>query len=283
MRTCPLLLPLLLAAASGCYAAVPAEGVPCGAGGSCPSKQVCDPAIARCVFVLGADSGVVIDAAADASLDAAPPMDAPMALDFVDSFARPNGAAIGNGWVEKQPPTFSIDNGEVVRIATAVSYQDNLVYRPASEDVRDVEISIGFRVLQSPPRYPQIFVRARSAMIATAGSYDGYLLYVDGSTTDRVVLGRQLGTPFVTTLSAFTLSAPLAPGATYRLTLRAQGTSPVRLVATVELRTATGFSPLGGTTFDDAAASRIDTAGSIGFAGDEVAAYVYDDFRSRRL
>lgn len=218
------------------------------------------------------------------------PIDAPVVViedarpdaastDFVDTFTRANSANIGNGWIEKNPAAFSITDGEVTRVATSPeSYRDNLVYRP--EDVLDVEISVNVRFTQTPPRFPQIFVRGRA--LTTVNSYDGYLLYVDGgAATNQVVLGRQLGMPFVVTLSSFTLTEPLNTTARYRMVLSAQGTMPVMLSARIERLNPVTI--IGSTTFSDGAAERITTAGRVGFAGDEVAAYIYDDFRRVNL
>jgi hypothetical protein len=102
-------------------------------------------------------------------------------------------------------------------------------------------------------------------------------------TTNEVVLGRQLGNVFVVTLSRFVLSEPFNTTDRYRLTLRAQGSSPVALEARVEKQTPNGFVLIGSTTASDSAANRITEAGTVGFAGDEIAAYVYDEFRRTNL
>lgn len=64
---------------------------------------------------------------------------------------------------------------------------------------------------------------------------------------------------------------------------QAQGTAPVMLAARVEKLVGAAWSTIGSTTFDDSPAERITTPGTVGFAGDEVAAYVYDDFRRTLL
>jgi hypothetical protein len=147
-----------------------------------------------------------------------------------------------------------------------------------------VEVSIRVRFVQTPPRFPQIFVRARSATINAVDSYDGYLLYVNGSSvSNQVVLGRQLGNVFVATLSTITLSAALDTTSMFRMTLRATGTNPVALTATIERLEGTTWVTIGSTSVNDSAAERIQTAGTVGFAGDEIAAYVYDEFRRTAL
>lgn len=276
---------LFLVAVSGCYAPSIIEGAPCGAGDVCPGDLVCDPSTVRCVREPTPHADAPTDVSSDGAIDGPVIADAPPGVtDFHDDFARANSTAIGNGWIEKTPATFSILNNEVVRIDSgAISYRDNLVYRPASDDLRDLEISIEFRVLSLPPRYPQIFVRARRATITAMDSYDGYLLYVNGSVNDQVVLGRQLGGVFVGTLAQIALSPALAAGQVYRLTLRAVGASPVSLTAKVELRSAGSYTVIGSTTFSDVAPERIETAGTYGFSGDELPRYVFDEFVRRAL
>lgn len=269
---------VLLVVAAGCYAPAAREGSPCGPGAACPSDQTCDLVTSLCVRTL-----LPSDAAADTGPSDAPP-DAAMS-EFVDTFSRPDGAAIGNSWIEKNPEAFSLAGDEVTRVGTSlVSYRDNLVYRPAAENMLDVEVSVRVRITSLPPRFPQIFVRARTTTITAADSYDGYLLYVNGGTTaDQVVLGRQLGDVFVETLSQFTLSEPFTTTGRYRMVLRAEGTAPVVLAARVEKLVGTTWTTIGSTTASDAAPERIAKPGTVGFGGDEFARYIYDDFRRAAL
>lgn len=251
-----LLAAVAVPAAGGCYAPSPLEGAPCSTRGECPSGLVCD-STDRCTRA---------------------PADVPDEI-FEDAFSRANGAAIGNGWIEKSQPTYSLDGGEVVRIETTESYRDNMVYRPASEDVRDVEISIRVRFTAIPPGYAQIFVRGASSTIAAPDSYDGYLLYIAGEQTDEAILGRQRGSVFVTTLTKLPLSPPLDASSTYRMTLRAAGARPVALRARIERLDGDSWTRIGETAVEDHADSQIDAAGTVGFAGNEMATYVYDDFQ----
>jgi len=259
---------LVAVVAGGCYDPAPREGAPCSTAGDCPSGLACD-STGRCTRAPG-------DAPSDAPRDASG--DAPGG-DFVDLFSRADGPSIGNGWIEKNAPTYSLAGGEVVRIETAESYRDNMVYRPASEDVRDVEISLRVRFTAIPPGYAQIFVRGAAATIAATDAYDGYLLYVVGSRADQAVLGRQRGSVFVATLSSFPLSPPLDASSTYRMTLRASGAQPVALQAKIERRENGAWATIGETAVEDGDATRLEAAGTVGFAGNEAATYVYDEFR----
>jgi hypothetical protein len=250
------LVAVALPAVAGCYDPSPREGAPCSTRGDCPSGLVCD-STDRCTRA---------------------PADVPDEL-FEDAFARANGASLGNGWIEKRQPTYSLAAGEVVRIETKESYRDNMVYRPASEDVRDVEISIRVRFTAVPPGFAQIFVRAASSTIAAPDSYDGYLLYVAGDQTDEAILGRQRGSVFVTTLSRFPLSPPLDASSTYRMILRAVGARPVALHAKLERLDGGSWTEIGETATEDHDDSQLDAAGTVGFAGNEQATYIYDDFQ----
>jgi hypothetical protein len=253
-------------ALASCYAPRANEGVACSPAGECPAGQICDPATGRCAREL-ADAGL-----ADVPIDAD-------VTRFVDDFERPDGA-IGNGWIEKNPSVYSLARGEVVRVPTPTeSYRDNMVHRPASEDLRDVEISVRVRFTASPPGYAQIFVRGQSETIAAPDAYDGYLLYVEGGLTDELVLGRQRGSVFVATLRRFTLAEPFDTTSSYRLTLRAAGNMPVSLHASVEREVGDQWIVIGETTAEDSASNRIKDPGTVGFAGNEVETYVYDEFR----
>lgn len=265
---------ILAVLASGCYDPTVAANVPCGPLGECPSPQVCDPSTLRCVLTLPPDRDAAIDAPVDAI-----PTDAPPPAPFVDAFARADAADLGNSWIEKTPTTWSIGSGRVTRADSTVSYRDNLVYRPASEDVRDVEISITGRFTTATTGSPQIFVRAQPATVASPGEYDGYLLYVAGSSGGATVnLGRQRGSVFVVTLGSTTLDTPLDTVTDFRLSLRALGANPVMLRAQIDRLVAGTWTMVGEIVTSDADALRLDGPGSVGFSGDSNGTVTYDDF-----
>ncbi|MCX8116118.1 MAG: IPT/TIG domain-containing protein, partial [Burkholderiaceae bacterium] len=194
-----------------------------------------------------------------------------------DDFQRADGAALGNGWIEKTPAAFSIQSGAVAKVAAGNGYLDNLVYRPAVEDVRDVEASVELRLLAASPGYPQIHVRIQSAGAALAGWLDSYILYVDGDNT-RAVLGRQRGSAFVAPLATITIAPALNTADTFRLRLRAVGTSPVQLAAFVERLAGGSWQVIGQAAVNDLAPDRITAAGAVGFSGYIETAYRYDNF-----
>jgi hypothetical protein len=279
---------LIVVCAAGCYAPTPAENLPCSESGECPQGQHCAPATQRCVRMVPADDGPS-DAPTDAHVDTPAvtdaAIDAPLSLLFADDFERADSESIGNGWIEKTPSTFFLRAGKVVRMdGTATSYRDHLVYRPISENVLDVEVTVDVQFTALPPRFPQVFVRGVSASIGATDSYSGYLLYVNGvALANEVVLGRQEGNEFVGTLSQFTLSESFAVGPEYRMILRATGTSPVTVAARIERLVGSGSVTIGQTTVIDSSATRITEPGTVGFSGDEAASYIYDRFRRTPL
>jgi hypothetical protein len=196
---------------------------------------------------------------------------------LMDDFNRPANAVLGNGWVEKTPAAFALTGTVVSKAATGTGFTDNLVYRPVTEAVRDVEASVEFRVASLPPGYPQVFVRGQTATIGNAGIFDGYLLFVDNNPTQATL--SRLNSSSFTTLSQL----PLAPGLnttdTYRLRLRAVGTDPVVVTGVVERYTGSGWVAIGQATANDTAATRFITAGTVGFSGHtEGGIYTYDNF-----
>lgn len=262
--------------------------------------------VPACTLISGAadleavdDAGVeapVRPDAPDATLDAVAP--APDATDavapqsdasdadaapigFFDDFARADGDAIGNGWMEKTPGAFLLKTGAVIKAATTTSYRDNMVFRPQSEDTRDVEISIELRT-GTPIEFPQIFVRAQRLTLGVPDTYDGYLFYVPNDVS-KMILGRQRGNTFVVMLAELAVSPAFDPLVTHRLRLSARGASPVVLDAYVERAVNGGWEISGEAHVNDADALRIEAAGAFGFGANEDATPVYDNFRWRPL
>jgi hypothetical protein len=196
---------------------------------------------------------------------------------FTDNFDRADNAAIGNGWIEKTPAAFAITNNSATKLTVGTGYRDNIVYRPAAENVADVEASVEVRFNPGAPGYAQILTRVQTGTVATTGVLDGYILYIADSTT-TAILGRQTGANFVTTLGTLNLSNPLNTTDTYRLRLSTVGTSPVVVTAWVERLVASSWQVIGTATANDAAPERITAAGSVGFSGFVEAAYRFDNF-----
>src|SRR5688572_15701642 len=108
---------------------------------------------------------------------------------ITDTFERANGATIGNGWIEKNPNAFSIASGRVTKQAVSTGYPDNIVYRPAAEDVLDVEASLEVRFNASNPGYAQVHTRIQSGTAGYGSWLDSYVLYVNASNS-QAILGR---------------------------------------------------------------------------------------------
>lgn len=183
-----------------------------------------------------------------------------------DDFARADAAALGNGWIEKSPGAFSIVGGEAAKQSISSWYRDNIVYRPAGEDVLDTEASLEFRVTALPPGYPQLLVRVQSATVATFDQLDGYILFFENTGT-TAVLGRQTAGQYPTSLASLSLSATLNTTDRYRMRLAATGTNPVQLSAYIERRVGNIWQVIGQALYADSAAGRFATAGTVGFSG----------------
>jgi hypothetical protein len=196
---------------------------------------------------------------------------------FVDDFNRPDGTPIGNGWIEKEAGIYSLLGGQVDKPQTTTGYRQNLVYRPASEDALDVEVSILFSYDNFQPDFPQIFARAQGATIANVDELDAYKITIGGSST-LAWLSRQTGSNLSMHLTTFNLSPALIPGEVYRLRIRVEGSNPVQLSGWVEHQMGSSFQVIGQAMASDTDPTRITTAGSVGFTANNSGDYTYDMF-----
>jgi hypothetical protein len=98
------------------------------------------------------------------------------------------------------------------------------------------------------------------------------------NSTTQAVLGRQSGSAFVNSLATLFLTTPLNTTDRFRLRMRAVGSNPVALDAFVERLGTSGWEIIGQAGVSDAAANRIDSAGSVGFGGYVESSYTYDNF-----
>ncbi len=194
---------------------------------------------------------------------------------FTDAFERPNGAAIGNGWTESDPNAFSLSAGRAAKNTSAGSSGDALVYRPATENLGDVEIAVEMRLTSSNVGYPQIFTRLQTGSLGT-GTVVRYVLYVNGM-LNNAVLARQNGSSLVT-LGTLNLSPSLNTMDTFRLRMRTSGTSPVAVAAFIERNVAGAWQIIGQVSVNDSAAARIASSGSTGFGGFTESTYSFDNF-----
>lgn len=201
---------------------------------------------------------------------------------LLDDFNRSDSSLLGNGWIEKNPASQALLNLSAQKQSVTTGYRDNIVYRPGTENLLDVEASVELRLNTIPPGYPQIFVRVQSDTVAQPDFVSGYILYINDSDS-QAILGRQTGSNFVTTLASIPLSAILNTTDTFRLRLSATGANPVSLSANIERFTGSAWETIGQANIDDTSASQITTAGSVGFGGYVENSYRYDNFRRVNL
>jgi len=201
---------------------------------------------------------------------------------FIDDFDRTDSAVLGNGWIEKNSTVFVINSNQAAKQAVATGYRDNIVYRPSNEDILDAVTSIEFNLTTASPGYPQLFNRVQSSSVAVPDVIDGYILYIDDSTTQAVV-GRQLGSNFLTELGRFNITPALNTTDTYRLRMSSAGTNPVVVTGYVERFNGISWDILGQGTYNDASANRIATPGTSGFSGYIEQSYNFDNFSNINL
>lgn len=250
------------------------------------------------------DGGVIVDSA---MMDA--PVDAPMKTDagadadamtmmpdadamvldtgidtgvkvWMDDFNRANNSSVGNNWIMKTMGDIHIVSNRAEEQNSSAGYQDNVVYRPQNEDVRDVTVSVEFQATALPPGYPQVMARIQQNTVQTAGTLDCYILFISDQ-ANNAVLGRQRGTPYLTTLKNIALNPSVDTSHSFRLTLTATGANPVSLTGTIEIFQNNQWSSIGTTTYSDSDVTRLDTAGSVGIgvsSGETTGLYSYDNF-----
>jgi hypothetical protein len=205
----------------------------------------------------------------------------PVAASFVDDFSRPDSDSLGNGWIEKTPAAFFLEGAEASKQSFNTDYTNSLVYRPAAEDMLNVEAAVQLRLRNSSPGYPQLVARLQSGTANVVGSFTGYLLYIDGSTA-RAYLGRQQGTSLAS-LSGIDISPAMTTTDTYRLRMTVTGTTSVQIQAFVERLNGAIWQIVGQTSYTDASAQRISSAGSVGFGGYVENSYTFDYFTRNDL
>ncbi len=216
----------------------------------------------------------------DGSTTDAPPRDGTTGGDagavFVDDFNRPEGSP-RNGWIEKAGAGVWVTaGGRLVCTKPNPFYLDEGLYRPFSEAVLDVEVSVAFKLSALPPGFVHLRARVPQGAITTAGQSDGYGIYVPNSSTEARLF--RIGGAAPTDLKTLTLSEALNTTDSYRLRLRTTGTSPVVLEGWVERSTNPGFVVIGHATTSDSDAARFDQPGTVNLALGTNANASFDDF-----
>lgn len=189
---------------------------------------------------------------------------------FFDDFARADGAAVGNGWIEKVD-SFSILGG-TVRQSGLGSYRDLMVRRPQSESALDVEISVNVthtRAIGDPALYARM--QPGSENLGTLVGYSFYAI------RDFVGLDRDEGSKDqYTELASQTLAEPLASPYSYSLSLKVTGTNPVVIVATMKDANGNVKATL---NYTDSSPSRIASPGTVAFGSGDASDARFDDFK----
>ena len=243
----------------------------------------------------GADGNAAVGDAG--SSDAATPDDATSSPDtsadsggngdFTDDFARADGPDVGNGWIMKYAPAFHLSGGAVQRLFPDSShdFDDNIVYRPSSEKVLDVEVVATLRIASAPAGYPQLHARVQDS-VTTPSQLDSYLVFANASTTEIALARQHGGSSGYVILGTFAVAPALDTSSVYRLHLRVSGTTSVTLAGSVERLVSGAWQSIGSGTATDSAATRITTPGTVGFSGgrpESNGIYTYDDFTRKAL
>ncbi len=152
----------------------------------------------------------------------------PGPMPFEDDFDRPDDPELGNGWVEKNPVIFGIEDNtaRITPGARRVAYYDNLAYRPFEEAMLDARVEVDALIEPdgSTVGTPQIYARVQPDAASPDG-LTGYLCFI-GPGIDTLTVRRQIGTA-ETGLGS--LPSNLGDRTTVRLQFEVTGTDPVDL------------------------------------------------------
>ena len=202
----------------------------------------------------------------------------PEPANLLDDFDRPDDTEIGAGWIEKRPQSWQLVDGRVAFESSGAGYEDNIVYRPFSDALRDLEVSVEFEIFAVDlDNHPQVHVRLQPGDIDIDGSMTGYILYLEG---DNLRITRQIMGAFDSNVSE-PLSEPVQVGVPHRLTLSVTGEDPVHLEGRMHAWQDGAWQLIGENIYDDGSANQIVEPGSMGFSGadaGQLANFVYDDF-----
>src|SRR5690606_12097795 len=93
--------------------------------------------------------------------------------DFVETFDRSDSEDIGNGWLEKSAAAFDLVAGGAAKVASGGGdYRNNVVYRPANENLLDVEAAAELTFSSLAVGYPQVLVRIQTSTVANVNMLD---------------------------------------------------------------------------------------------------------------
>ena len=165
---------------------------------------------------------------------------------FFDNFNRVDGGEIGNMWTEKLPAAYSLQNNQVVGIDTtsfvnsySYVFRDNIVYRPSSEDHKNVELSIEFvKQQEGAYEFQQLHGRIQRDTIQYSNVLQSYLLYVEDTLQNPSGLAIAINRPVYgegeCVMRIIDFPSPLVTGERYRMRFRIEGDYPVVLTGTLD-------------------------------------------------
>jgi hypothetical protein len=205
---------------------------------------------------------------------------------FLDDFDRADSSTIGNGWIAKQP-AFVIGGDMLVRDDFGnLNYVDNILYRPAAENILDVRATVELSYASvSDAEYPQLHIRVQTGSVTTPGTLDSYDFFPNGGVgSGNMIISRQHGGSSSTgsILCGFSMSAAFDTTHRFRFSLSAKGTTSIALSGTVETLMGATWQSLGSTSCMDTDPTKIDQPGSVGVSGanqgEQTGDFSYDNF-----
>jgi hypothetical protein len=206
---------------------------------------------------------------------------------FLDTFTRPDGPSLGNGWVEKMPGVFAIKNAAAFQTRDAPPYGDSFVSRPMSEAMLDVEVSADFLfpATLAPdaalddggdpngPPDPALYARIQSESSAP-GTFTCYSFFV---LPDLVGITRELHQAGGQFLTSGPIAPAIAANTLVHVVFRVKGSNPVTLEGTISTPNGTVLKAVATTDTDP---SQIVAAGPVGFGADK-GGLAFDNFAAK--
>lgn len=199
---------------------------------------------------------------------------------FTDDFERPDAVAIGNDWIEKHPLTFAIAGGRMVFESEGVGFENGLVYRPAAEEVLDVEVSVEVRFdVASPPNHPQVHLRSDAAVIGELDTVHAYVIFIEDDNGSALAIARVDADGVWGAYDEVLLPEPLEVAVDYRMRASTIGTDPVVIDAAWERLEGEEWVVVTTLQLVDDTEGRIVDPGTVAVSGDGLElGFSYDDF-----
>jgi hypothetical protein len=202
--------------------------------------------------------------------------------DFFDDFDRADSQAIGNGWVEKLPSVFSINENMVVAGGNRPQqYFDQVVYQ--NDVVDDIELRVEFRIdVANDLNEPHLVARQQEAALVS-GSFNHCYILVPQLSQDRLCLMRFDSAGFIGEDRCTDWpDSDLVVGDWYRLVMTIDGPGPVELTGRLEHADGDAWTEVVAVEWVDKSPNQIAAPGVWGFSGGTTGAFynnfVFDNF-----